>query len=294
MSFFTHVLQFLNYGHCSRFDEGFNEGDGDGNDWKTSIYYPADFNEVAKILMVYEPFGIDQWPKQNASQAVLSMIDRTVGARPKYVMNILSYAMQNLDSIYHRTIKYSDDDRKFKKELLRSLARGVLAPRDTNWIRSNGICLEHLVPKKSTLPDAGVGGFAQYGVPNGEIVVPAPVLQTVHKEILTLYQKGVKVNTDPEKYKLGIGLLYNYCFGHTESSMLLCPLTSAMLINHCSMRSKECGPDGPNAVVRWSSGWDAASHEWRNKTLDKIDAKFGRTLSLEVVATRNIAPDEEG
>lgn len=37
-----------------------------------------------------------------------------------------------------------------------------------------------------------------------------------------------------------------------------------------------------------------ASHEWRNKTLDEIDSKFGRTLSLEVVATRNIAPGEEG
>ena len=44
----------------------------------------------------------------------------------------------------------------------------------------------------------------------------------------------------------------------------------------------------------WSSGWDEASHGWRNKTLEEIDEKFGRILSLEVVATRDIAPGEEG
>ena len=60
------------------------------------------------------------------------------------------------------------------------------------------------------------------------------------------------------------------------------------------MRTKECGPEGPNAIVQWSSGWDEASHEWRNKTLQEIDGKFGRILSLEVVATRDIAPGEEG
>ena len=79
--------------------------------------------------------------------------------------------------------------------------------------------------------------------------------------------------------------------------MLLCPLTSAMLINHCSVgRSKQfdCGhPDGPNAVVRWSSGWDNDSIQWRNATLDEIDNKFGRVLSLEIIATRDIQPNEE-
>jgi hypothetical protein len=155
------------------------------------------------------------------------------------------------------------------------------------------VCLEHLVPKKSTLPDAGLGGYAQYGVPKGDIVVPSPVLQTVHKEILTLYERGVNVREDPEKYKVGTNLLYNYCFGVMESSMVLCPLTSAMLINHCSLREKKCGPQGPNAKVQWSSTWDLDSIPWREKSLEEIDTKFGRVLSLEVVATRDIAPNEE-
>eukprot|EP00531_Pseudo-nitzschia_arenysensis_P009432 CAMPEP_0116142152 /NCGR_PEP_ID=MMETSP0329-20121206/14755_1 /TAXON_ID=697910 /ORGANISM="Pseudo-nitzschia arenysensis, Strain B593" /LENGTH=762 /DNA_ID=CAMNT_0003637367 /DNA_START=124 /DNA_END=2409 /DNA_ORIENTATION=- len=289
---------FLNYGHCERPKnaadiDGKDTGDGGDPDWTTFIYYPADFKQATKIIKNFEPFGTEMWPKAGASNIVRSMIDQDSGAKPEYVMNIVAKALQNLDSIFQKVSQYPRNEKQYAKELLRSIARGVLAQRDTNWIKSNGICLEHLLPKKSTLPDAGLGGFAQYGVPTGEIVVPTPVLQTVYKDILTLYERDVNVMEDPEQHKLGKGLLYNYCFGRSDSSMLLCPLTSAMLINHCSMRTKECGPDGPNAVVRWSSGWDVDSHVWRNRTLEEIDAKFGRILSLEVVATRDIAPGEE-
>ena len=291
-------MQFLNYGHCNRDTDHTTSdkdtGDGGDPDWTTFIYYPADFKQAGKIIRNFEPFGENPWPKKNASAIALSMIDPEAGAKPEYVMNILAKAMQNLDSIYQQVSEYPDGSKQYAKAFLRSIARGVLAPRDTEWIKSNGMCLEHLVPKKSTLPDAGLGGFAQYGVPEGDIVVPSPVLQTVYKDILTLYERGVNPTKDPQKHELGKGLLLNYCFGHSESSMLLCPLTSAMLINHCSMRTRECGPEGPNAVVQWSSGWDEASHEWRNKTLEEIDGKFGRILSLEVVATRDIAPGEEG
>jgi len=258
------------------------------------MYYPADFKEAARIVTIHEPFGTIKWPNQNISLSLFPLIDPKSGANPRFVSNIISKSKKNLNAILARVSEYPRDDKRSGKELLSSLARGVLAPRDSNWIRSNGICLEHLVPKKSILPHAGLGAFAQYGVQKNEIIVPTPVLQTVHKEILTLYKRGVKPVEDPEKYKIGTGLLYNYCFGHAESSMLLCPLTSAILVNHCSDRTKECGPKGPNAVVRWSSGWDSASHEWRNKTLAEIDEKFGRVLSLEVVATRDIAPGEEG
>ena len=290
--------QFLNYGYCQRpQNQNTNDkdnGDGGDPDWKTFIYYPADFKEAYKIIKTFEPFGTEMWPKTDASKIALSMIDPDAGAKPEYVMVILAKALLNLDTIYKKVSQYPRHEKKYAKELLRSIARASLAQRDTDWIKSNGICLEHLLPKKSTLPDAGLGGFAQYGVPKGDIVVPTPVLQTVYKDILTLYEQDVNVMEDPKKYELGKGLLHNYCFGHTDSSMLLCPMTGAMLINHCSMRTKECGPDGPNAEVRWSSGWDADSHEWRNKTLEEINAKFGRILSLEVFATRDIAPGEEG
>lgn len=165
----------------------------------------------------------------------------------------------------------------------------VKPKREVSWIENNGMCLEHLIPKKSLLPDAGFGGFSQYGIEKGKIVVPVPVLHVTQKEVLELYDLDI----DGSLEQKGTSLLVNYCFGHSHSSMLLCPMTGALLINHCSTRTKDCGPHGPNAAVRWSSGWDPDSHEYRNKTLADIDDKVGRILSLEIFATRDILPGEE-
>jgi hypothetical protein len=122
-------------------------------------------------------------------------------------------------------------------------------------------------------------------------VVPAPVLHVVNKETLMLYERDVE---DPEDHPIGMSLLVNYCLSHPESSLLLCPMTSAILLNHCSVRTMDCGPAGPNAKIRWSTGWDTPSREWREKTLGEIKEEKRRLLSFEVVALRDIAPGEEG
>jgi hypothetical protein len=316
-------------------DSSGSESEGGGGDWSSKMYYPADFKEAARIIKMHKPYGSKSWPTKKNSTAsksnndvttadpnpvewIANMVNSDSGANLRFVYDSIpktkSAMKKLLDVVPSNSFNDKDDDvndggykdkKIATKELVKVLARSVLEPRPIGWIKQNGVCLEHLVPKKSTIKDAGLGGFAQYGVAKDDIIVPTPVLQTVHKEILTLYERNNDNNNNnkrdfidnPDKYKIGTGLLYNYCFGHTDSSMLLCPLTSAMLINHCSVgRSKQfdCGhPDGPNAVVRWSSGWDNDSIQWRNATLDEIDNKFGRILSLEVIATRDIQPNEE-
>jgi hypothetical protein len=207
-----------------------------------------------------------------------------------------------IDELGHSLVRTKDTFEKLEmKKLWFEVAKMTLVPagkRDPSWIKRNGQCLENLKPQKSTIPDAGFGAFAQFRISRGEIVVPAPVLHVVEKEALTLFNRDVPSDDDSPldiaPYMIGPSLLMNYCFGHTESSMLLCPMTSAILLNHCSIRTKECGSDGPNAEIRWSSGWDEPSHKWRNKTLDEIDEQKGRLLSFEVVALRDIAPGEEG
>jgi hypothetical protein len=46
-------------------------------------------------------------------------------------------------------------------------------------------------------------------------------------------------------------------------------------------------------MVRWSSGWDAASDIWRSRTVDDISKESGRGISMEVIALRDIVPGEE-
>jgi len=274
---------FLNYGYCKRSKQS--------RSWEETMYMPEDFQEASRIVKMFEPFGPMPLPQNNVSLA--NLIDSKSNAIPRHVYDILPKTEKDLESILAAVNEHAFDPDLAEKALLQALARRVLEPKSVDWIRKNGICLEQLVPKKSTLPDAGLGGFAQFGVKKDEIIVPAPVLQVVDKNILKLYKRDVNVLKDPEAYEIGTGLIMNYCFGHPKSSMLLCPLTSAVLLNHCSSRTKECGPDGPNAAVRWSSGWDAPSYEWRNKTLEEIEQHPWRVLSLEVIATRDIAPGEE-
>ena len=99
------------------------------------------------------------------------------------------------------------------------------------WIEQNGLCLENLLPAKSTLPHAGQGAFAQYAVNKGDIIMPAPLLQILDRRALALWDddSGKRVNDQ---------LIVNYCFAHPQSTLLLCPNTQAVLINHCSLRTK--------------------------------------------------------
>eukprot|EP00542_Grammatophora_oceanica_P001423 CAMPEP_0194070020 /NCGR_PEP_ID=MMETSP0009_2-20130614/87956_1 /TAXON_ID=210454 /ORGANISM="Grammatophora oceanica, Strain CCMP 410" /LENGTH=289 /DNA_ID=CAMNT_0038723257 /DNA_START=60 /DNA_END=926 /DNA_ORIENTATION=- len=91
----------------------------------------------------------------------------------------------------------------------------------------------------------------------------------------------------------GKQLLLNYCFGHAESSLLLCPYTSAILLNHCSPRqSRDCG-DGPNAKVRIQSGWDKSTSSWLEMTVEDMKNRTDRGVSFEIVALRDIARGEE-
>lgn len=174
---------------------------------------------------------------------------------------------------------------RMREELLERIALKSLNQRTPEWIKANGLCLENLLAKRSTIKGAGQGGFAQRTIRKGEIVAPAPLMQVVDKEALSLY--------DREGNRVGTQLLMNYCFGHNSTTMLLCPNTNAVLLNHCSLRTKECGETGPNAEYQWSSGWDPTSDEWRRKSIDEIAMEPRRGLAFEIVAIRDIAPGEE-
>jgi hypothetical protein len=173
------------------------------------------------------------------------------------------------------------------KDIARSLAKYLgTTPRSVEWIVEHGLCVENLIPGKSKIQQAGQGAIAQYPLKKGEMVVPAPLLQIVDRDVLATY--------DMDNQKVGPQLLLNYCFGHAESSLLLCPDTNAILINHCSLRENKCGSKGPNARVQWaSSGWEKDNDKWLQMSLSELGQQRGRGIAMEVVAMRDIQPGEE-
>ena len=192
---------------------------------------------------------------------------------------------------------------KARNKVRRMLADRTILQRNVTWIEENGICLEMIRTGKSTIRQAGRGAFAQTFIEKGSILSPAPLNTIVDRDMLLMYElvedeeTGEMVKKDD--VAVGHQLILNYCFGHQGSSMLLCPMTNSILMNHCSVRNENeghCDDRGPNAKIAWATDWDSTTPTWLEKSVDEIKAETvegHRGLSFEVVATRDIEPGEE-
>jgi hypothetical protein len=167
--------------------------------------------------------------------------------------------------------------------------------RSLEWLESNGECMDNIYDQVSTIPDAGRGAFARRFIPKGGVVSPAPLIHLPNRNVLTIYDGRVfdddddeipVMHRDLEKPKHQ-QLILNYCFGHRDSSLLLCPygLLTA-LINH-SHKS-------PNTKIVWSQNDGMMGHpEWINQPLSKWGGQTKTGLSFDFVALRDIEASEE-
>jgi SET domain len=157
-------------------------------------------------------------------------------------------------------------------------------------------CLDNIRRGVSAIPQAGYGAFATRSISSGHVVAPLPL---VHFSIqdMEIWNTNGDIRTyhhlpDVQLYvHEGYQLLLNYCFGHKQSSMLFFPYSPTVnYINHAA------GPTA-NVMLRWaSSNYTNNLHrdEWFHRepaSLQQNETQSG--LILELVATRDIAPDEE-
>jgi len=261
---------FLNYGYCEH---------GSAPEWGEHAFMPDDFIQAADVIfqLVWKSLRVeDNKMVYDPPKALPVSNDKN-----DLVAQLLPTNAEDLEAM--RAAGDSIDD------LLWYLAQYKgLNYHDPKWIQSNGICLENFVPGKSTIHQAGNGARAQFHIREGEIIVPVPLLQIMDKNALTIYEENGN-----EWSEIGKQLLLNYCWGHSESPVLLCPQTNAVLVNHCSKRTKECGPKGPNAEIRWASAWHKSTKSWLKMTLDEMAKETTGGVAFDIVALRDIKPDEE-
>lgn len=165
--------------------------------------------------------------------------------------------------------------------------------RDLKWLEENGLCLDNLKPGESTIRQAGRGAFASRHIPKGEVVVPMPLIHIPDRSIYNMY--GSIVAEDPRYHSvkrnvsdiIGYQLLLNYCFGHSQSTLLLCPYgAGASLINHPISKDKA------NVRLQWST--KGTRHpEWLEHPIDQWGETQHTGLAFDVVALRDIVEDEE-
>jgi hypothetical protein len=155
------------------------------------------------------------------------------------------------------------------------------ATRSLKWLEHHGICADNFRAGISDIPQAGRGAFATRFLPKNTIVAPLPLMHIPYRQRLNMY-----LPEGNHSDVIGQQVLLNYCFGHKESTMLLCPYGPfTTFINH----GRE-----PNVKLRWSDPIRSShSPEWLNKSIDDFTTQEGAVLSMELVAIRNIKKDEE-
>ena len=166
--------------------------------------------------------------------------------------------------------------------------------RSMEMLQTVGSCADHLEAQPSTLPHAGRGAFTRRRIAKGETVAPVPLIHIPNRSIFDMYEPLVPGHY-PKPRKIDFRnvtdvpvhrqLLLNYCFGHADTDLLLCPYgVGTALINH----SKE----KVNAKIVWSTK-HTTHPEWLDMNPAEWTTSSSAGLAWEFVATRDLAQGEE-
>jgi hypothetical protein len=96
------------------------------------------------------------------------------------------------------------------------------------------MCLDNILPGKSTIDDAGKGAFSSQYIAKGAVIAPAPLIPIRHRNALKMTQFRINDETGEREYIFGNQLLLNYCFRHPKSSLLFFPYSPTNSKSHQS------------------------------------------------------------
>jgi hypothetical protein len=162
------------------------------------------------------------------------------------------------------------------------------AIRDTAYLQKYGRCIDNMLPGPSTIKQAGRGAFATRFLPRGSIITGSPLLIALDRSYLHMYSPNFNDNGDEVRGKLtGHQLLLNYCMGHRESNLLLCPYgTFVNYINHNQTQA--------NVKIEWApDGIISHNASYLDLKVSEMEGNYQTSLAIDYVALRDIEPVEE-
>jgi hypothetical protein len=253
-------------------------------DYMGPIPFMGNYENVDKFLKPFRKISLKYHQAANDPEFTRDLWD---------VIMSFPYETQN-----SKALPISFEDMQSAQSIGSAETRLPYSVRTLEWLNEHGRCMDNIRPGNSTIKQAGRGAFASRKIPKGGLVAPGPLLHIPNRTALNVYEQGSDGNRDSSKL-VGMQLILNYCFGHSESSVILCPYTSpSAYINHNSK--------SPNAKIVWSEN-STHNHnpEWLEENVDFLKGCFngcdsdgakteGIGLSIDFVATRDIVPGEEG
>jgi hypothetical protein len=208
------------------------------------------------------------------------------------------YAMPNNVTMISDVLQHGGT---IQKDYLRSI-------RNIEYLKTYGACMDHLrVAPSHQIPHAGRGVFASRSFMKGSIVATVPLIHIPERNVMTIYEKSkIDVNFQQEEPVRNTSnpihqqLLLNYCFGHEQSTLLLCPYgIVSSLINHAPTEANEefhtpNRSDYPvaNVQIKWSAQF-TKHPEWWSMNITEWAYSYRTGLAFEYVALRHITANEE-
>ncbi|CAJ1945599.1 unnamed protein product [Cylindrotheca closterium] len=151
---------------------------------------------------------------------------------------------------------------------------------------SDALCVDTLAIQSSTVAGAGRGAFAKRSVKEGERVAVSPVIAFDESEMYMFEQAFEDDYLTFQDKVLGYQLLYNYCYGHQNSSMLLLPTGPGVnAINHDSEKA--------NVALRWSNSTLNGDAEFLKTHYAKLTGRQDVNMILEYIALEDIDAGNE-
>lgn len=118
-----------------------------------------------------------------------------------------------------------------------SSALSALTNRTVHYLETKGQCLDDVLIRPSDTSSSQKGIYAKRPIKKGGVVVPVPLY--VRRRDITCSANA--------KYTFE-----QYCFSHKNSSLLLCPLSSAVFAQVSSGGGDSTA--NVNAALKWNSG----------------------------------------
>ena len=134
------------------------------------------------------------------------------------------------------------------------------------------------------------GAFAKRDLPKGTTITGTPLLVFPDERWFDMYNyrdcPDGNTARDTTDGPYGKQLLLNYCFGHPESSMVLCPLGSGInYINHNQTKA--------NVKVQWARHGDLGHGDFFLEKDPTDITDYSTRVAFDYIATSDIAEGEE-
>jgi hypothetical protein len=188
-----------------------------------------------------------------------------------------------------------------RKDYLRSI-------RNIDYLKVNGACMDHLYVSSSKLvPHAGRGVYTSRPFAKGSIVTTVPLIHIPERKVMTIFEEAkIDIDFDQEEPIRNTSnpvhqqLLLNYCFGHKQSTLLLCPYgIVSSLINHAPSEIENVAHlltlrhnPKANVQIQWSTKF-SRNPEWWSMNVSDWAYSYRAGLAFEYVALRDIDAHEE-